>query len=132
MRIRFHLLAGLLAVLALTATAVEGLWASAPRAEMELRTAVAASSVIERPSTPDCTAEMARAHTSCQRHGGPDAPPCPSMPLGAGSACVGATALPAESFPKVEPSPEASMSPGSPDQTRDLLFALAFFRPPIA
>ena len=137
MRIRFHLLAGLLAVLALTATAVEGLWASTQHAEMGTRTIVAASALIRGPSAPvspaDCPAEMAHSRSSCQGGGGnPNAPPCPSMPLGMVSSCAGAVALPVESFPHFEPSPEGTRSLRSPDQTRDLLLALAFFRPPIA
>jgi hypothetical protein len=136
MRVRFHLLAGLLAVLALTATAFEGLWASTHRPEIGTRTIAAASALMDGPSapdpTPDCPAETAHAHPSCQRSDHPDAPQCPSMPLGMASSCVGAVALPVESFPHFEPSPEGTSSRRSPDQTPDLLLALAFFRPPIA
>jgi hypothetical protein len=135
MKVRFHFLAGLLALLALTATAVEGLWASTHRAEMGTRTIAAASARMDGPSAPvapDCPAEMAHAHPSCQGGGNPDAPQCPSMPLGMASSCMGAVALPVESFPHFEPSPEGTLSLRSPDQTRDLLLALAFFRPPIA
>ena len=132
MRVRFHLLAGLLAVLALTATAAEGLWASTQHAEMEARLVAATSALIDGPSTPDCPAEMARTHTSCQGGGAPDAPSCPSMPLGMASACVGAVALPVESFPNFEPSPEGTPSLRSLDHIRDLLSALHFLRPPIA
>lgn len=132
MRVRFHLLAGLLAVLAVAATAVAGLWASTQHAEMGPPTALAASALIDAPSIPDCSAEMASPHPSCPSGGNPDVPQCPSMPLGMASACVGGVALPVESFPLLEPSPEGTPSLGSPDHTRGLLLALAFFRPPIA
>lgn len=136
MRIHSHLLAGLLAVLVLSVTALEGLWASTQRAEMGTRTVITASTLVDGPSAPDstpgCPAEMARTHPSCQGGSNPDAPPCSSMPLGMASSCVGAVAIPVESFADFEPSPEGTRSLGSPDQTPDLLLALAFFRPPIA
>lgn len=132
MRVRFHLLAGLLALLALTATAVEGLWVATQRAETGMRTAVAASALTNGPSTPDCPAEMVHAHPSCPADGNPDAPQCPSMPLGMAGSCVGAVALPVESVPSANPSLEAGSPLRLPDQTRDLLLAVAFLRPPIA
>lgn len=132
MRLRFHLLAGLLALLALTATAVEGLWMATQRAEMGTRTAVAASALTNGPSTPDCPAEMVHTHLSCPAGGNPDAPQCPSMPLGMASSCVGAVALPVESVPCSKPSLKVGPPLRFPDQTRDLLLAVAFLRPPIA
>lgn len=136
MRTRFHLVAGLLAVLALTATAVGGLWASAQHAEVETRGVMTVAAVIEGPSIPDsspsCPPEMARAHSSCHGGGNPDAPECPSMPLALASSCMGPVALPMESFPHGEPAPESTPSLGSSDRTRDLLLASTFFRPPIA
>ena len=131
MRVRFHLLAGVLALLALTATAVEGLWMAA-HAEMGTRTAVAASALAHVPSTPDCPAEMVHTHSSCPAGGNPDAPQCPSMPLGMAGSCVGAVALPVEPVPGSNPSLEVRPPLRSPDQTRDLLLAVAFLRPPIA
>lgn len=134
MRVRFPLLAGLLAALALTATAVEELWASTQYAEMGTRTVVAASAFVGTGGSPtlDCATEVVHAHPSCHAGGNPEAPHCPGMPLGVASSCVGVAALPVASLPQFEPSPEGSLSLGSADQTRDLLFASAFFRPPIA
>ena len=132
MKLRFHLLACLLAVLAFTATAVDGLWAAAERAEMG--TGMVASALADggAPSTEDCSVEMARVDYDCFRGGSPGAPQCPSMPLGMASSCASGVALPAEWFPHLEPAPEGTPSLRSLDQTRDLLLVLAFFRPPIA
>ena len=132
MRARLHLLTGLLTVLALTATAVEGLWASTQRAEMKARTIATASATIDERSIPGCPAEIAHASPSCEEGGNPDVPQCPSMPFGIASSCAGAVAVAAESFPDFEPSPEGIPPLRSTDQIPDQLFALAFFRPPIA
>lgn len=131
MRVRFHLLAGLLALLALTATGVEGLWMAA-HAEMGTRTAAAAPALTNGPATPDCPAEMVHTHSSCPAGGNSDAPQCPSMPLGMAGSCVGAVALPVEPVPYSNPSLKAGSPLRLSDQTRDLLLAVAFLRPPIA
>lgn len=131
MKIRFRFLAGLLTLLALTTMVVEGLWASSCRAEADLRTGATVASAAGGSSAKACTAEMVQGSESPD-DGAPDAPHCPWMPVGMASSCVGVAALPVASFPQFVPSPEGTLSLGSPDQTRDLLFASTFFRPPIA
>lgn len=129
---KFRFFAGLFTLLALTVLVVQGLWASTCRAEMEPRVATTAPSVTAPVSVEACPAEMVQVSSSSDEGSGSDAPHCPWMPLGMASSCVGVVALPVESLPQFAPSPEGTLSLGSPDQTRDLLFASAFFRPPIA
>ena len=129
---RFRVLVALLAYLALTVMTVEGLWASACPTDMDTHPVATVSTSTDGPADAGCSAEMTHSSGASEQEGRSDVPPCPWMPLGAASSCAGVVALPVASIPELVPSPEGTLSLGSPDHPRDLLVVLAFFRPPIA
>lgn len=132
MSLRFRHLAALLALIALTVGTVQGLWASTCRMGMPV---VAAASAEATAPSGVCTHGMPAAPDgagSSQDDGPPDAPRCPSMPMGMAGSCGAAIALPAGSAVLLEPSSPEALLPALPNEARDLLLTTAFFRPPIA
>lgn len=133
MKLRFRFLAALFALVALSLSTVGGVWASCA-AEMEAETGAVSSLDAADPGT-TCMAGtgMSRAGDSVQGDGSHSgAPHCPTMPMGATGACGAALALPADSSPEIGLSILEARLSLSPDDTRDLLLAAHFFRPPIA
>ncbi|MBW3655810.1 MAG: hypothetical protein KY444_06865 [Gemmatimonadetes bacterium] len=129
MKLRFRVLAALLALFALSLTWVQAGWAStcAPGAESTAEASAEAGGAAS-----DCATDMGMSHSDDPRsgHGEPDAPACPFGPMTA-SGCV-APSLPAHTPVAVAPSPEGAVLVGSADSTRDRLLSSAFFRPPRA
>lgn len=134
MRFRFHHLSALLALLALTVVPVQGLWASVCPAEMGASVAQGMS-VEASTSSGACTHGMAAVSdqagpsTDGDR---PGIPHCPPMPMGVAGSCATMMALPAGTYLSTEPSSPEALLPHFRNDTRDLLIAGAFFRPPIA
>lgn len=125
-------MAALFAIIALTAGAVQGLWASTCLMEMSVTTTTstedAAPSVL-------CTHGMdpvADLTGSSDGDSAPDAPHCPFTPMGFTGSCGAGIALGAESSISLEPSSPEALLPRFSNGAPDLLLAAAFFRPPIA
>lgn len=132
MNSRFRHVAALLALVALTAGVVQGLWAST--CLMAMPVATAASTEAAAPSGV-CTHRMSAVSDgagSSQDDSRSDTPHCPFMPSGMANSCGAAMALPAESSVALEPSSPDALLPRLRNEARDLLLAAAFFRPPIA
>jgi hypothetical protein len=132
MKLRFRLLAALLALVGLPGFTAGGAWAASCASQMEAET-LPAENAVEPGAQCLTTAGLSQADESRQGSGSDSgAPHCPYMPMGAAGACGAALALPAESSPEFELSiPEARLSL-PPDDVRELLLAAHFFRPPIA
>lgn len=115
-------LATLLALVALSATAVAGLEASTAGTAADAHDARATA-----PATHGCAQAMAAAE-----NGDAGAPHCPSAPLTVSGPCGGPVALPVESRAQFDPESAADPLGAGPEEARDLLLVVPFFRPPIA
>lgn len=130
MKLRFRVLAALLALLALSLTWVQAGWAStcAPGAE----SAVVASDEASGTDV-ECPTDMGMSHSDGRRsgHEQPDAPACPLGPIAA-SGCAVATPLPARALAVALASTEGAVLSSFPDATSGRLLVSALFRPPRA
>lgn len=134
MRPRFRLLAALLALLSLSLTMAEGVWASTCMPGMECDTARASLPVtgahapgIEMPM------QMGPVRGSGGRRDSrsPETPHCPVAPTP--GVCVAlAVSIPAHAPESFVPSPEGALAVASPPEARHILVISAFFRPPRA
>ena len=133
MKLRFHFLAALLALIGLLTFSVEGVWAATCASDMEAGSTN--DSIDQTAQAMSCSAEasVVRGNDAELPDGNESgAPHCPSMPMGAGGACGAVLALPADVSPQLTSFlPEAQLSPLT-DRVHELLLAGAFFRPPIA
>ncbi|MBW3570512.1 MAG: hypothetical protein KY467_05355 [Gemmatimonadetes bacterium] len=130
MKLRFRFLAALLALFGFLTSSVQGAWAATCASNMEMGVSADAAS-----AGPSCSVE-AVAFRAPDGHdsdtGGPIAPHCPTMPMGAGGACGAFSAVASDPALPVTTSPvEARLSPHA-DDVREFLLAGVFFRPPIA
>lgn len=127
---RFRALAALIALIALTLSVAEGVWASTCRPGMELDTALE----VEAPSAADCVMDMPTQSDESEGET-PDRPMPPSCPFAAANpagSCAVAASHPAASPLDLAPLPEGALLVLSADRTRNLLLVSAFFRPPRA
>lgn len=132
MKARFRYLSALLALLALTVAAVQDLWASTCRVEMETAVAAAAEPAAPSDACPHGI-RMATLGTDSPREGPQSSlPDCPGMPMSVSGACGTAAALPEETGFASSYPPAGGLLPHRPDEARDLLIVAAFFRPPIS
>lgn len=125
-------MAALFALIALTAGAVQGLWAST--CLMEMSVTAATSREAAAPPVP-CTHGMGSVADRAASSGGdsaPDAPHCPFTPMGLAGSCGAGTALAAESPISLDPASPQPLLQRFSNGAPDLLLAAAFFRPPIA
>ena len=132
MNSRLRHLVALIALIALTAGTVQGLRAST--CPMKTALGVVASTKVAAPHgvCAHGTIFVSDRTDSYPNGGGPDAPHCPLMPTGIAGSCNAVMALPSESPGALEPFFAQTLLPRLSNQTRDLLLAAAFFRPPIA
>lgn len=130
MRSRFRVLAALCALIALTLSFGEGVWASMCMPAMEMGEAPAA----EMSDASDRMMDMASqgVHTGGETPDGPEPPHCPFAPVSTAGTCVAAASLPAASPIELVPSLEGALLVVAPEQKRDLLLVSALFHPPRA
>lgn len=132
MNSRFRHLSALFALIALTMGMVQGLWASSCSMEMPVATTASTEAVAPSGVCTHAMSALTDRVGSSQDDSGPDAPPCPFVPMGMAGSCGAVVALPAGSSVSLEPSSPEALLPRLPNEARDLLLAAAFFRPPIA
>jgi hypothetical protein len=135
MRSRFRLVAALLALLSLSLTMAEGVWASTCMPGMGMgttsatmggaRAAQAGGMAMQTPSG------AAEAHGSGRGSGSPETPHCPLAPA-PGSCVALSISIPAQAPESLAPSPEGAPAVASPDDARHILLVSSFFRPPRA
>lgn len=126
---RFRLVAALLTLLTLSLTVVEGVWASTCVPGMETGGAPAAATMHDGHMDMGAPSGSERAEDAGTETGSPTMPRCPLAP--ASGSCVALTvSLPAHVPDSFVPSPTGVLLLTAPVQSRDLLVASAFFRPP--
>lgn len=131
MKAHFRHLAALLALIALTAIAVQGLWAST--CPLDMPSAVSTTEVAgPEGSCVHAQPAVTSAANPGQNQGPSHAPDCPLMPMGMTGSCGAVVAVPAESTLTLAASLHEVRFPRMQNEVRDLLLATAFFRPPIA
>lgn len=132
MNLRLRYLVALIALTALTVGTVQGLRAST--CPMKTAVGVVASTKVAAPHGVCVHGKIVVSNRtdSYPDRGGPDAPHCPLMPTGIAGSCNAVMALPSESPVALEPFFAHTLLRRLSVQTRDLLLAAAFFRPPIA
>ena len=121
-------IAAVLALVALTISFAEGVWASSCTPGMAMDGMPAQSDV------DGCMVGMA-GHVNAADNPSSDPPTephCPFAPLSTAGACVVAASLPATPPVELAPSPEGALLTVFREDTRDLLLASELFHPPRA
>jgi hypothetical protein len=133
MKPRFRFLAALFALVALSLSLAEGVWASTCAPGMGMDSAAMASMDVASHEV-DCPAATIGSHTdrSGTDRNQTDVPHCPFVPAWVAGSCAVAASLPAGSFASLSPSAEGALLAVAPDDARDILLVSAFFRPPRA
>lgn len=125
---RTRALAALIALIALTFSFAESVWASSCMPAMEMSgtpgdaTDTPDGCMVGMPSYPDEPGDRAPDR--------PDVPHCPFAPLSTSGTCVVAASLPAPMPPALGAPPEGELLTPFLHQTRDLLLVAVLFHPP--
>ena len=132
---RTRFIPGLIALLAMTFSLVEGVWAStcAPgmemeRAEMAGAMASADEAMPDMPADHDCIPGHEHGEHQGDEHGAP----CPFGPAGMLQGCAAAASLPAVNDEMTLPSPEGPALSPTVETSPHLLWVASIFHPPKA
>lgn len=131
-RIRFR--SGLLMLLAMTFSFVEGVQAATCDPGMEAASPVASAEqampdMLDMPGMP-AHADCPPAHRGAGDHPSGDGGPCPFGLPGLSQGCTAAASLPATSTAEIVPSPEGAALTAVTETEPDLLLGSALFHPP--
>lgn len=130
MRRRTRFISGLVVLVALALSLVEGAWAATCASMEGMSEAVAMTdgAMPDMPSGHDCASENKNAEPAQDEHD----PHCPFGPAGMNQGCVAAASLPASTIAIAAPSPEDAAAVQTVETSPHLLRVAAIFHPPKA